>query len=1021
MTQLPTGEHNSRQHQAINDLIETILQVTLLDGKAKEFLTLAGLRDELSAENVQPVLNEELIERCLVHVLSLPGNSDVELGYRCLRPESSQSPSVSEKALAHYLVECWSRGSQRISLVDDIGKHTCRKIMQLCVSYTGLLLEYPGMFPQPNDVVSAGSSILLSYIRETSGSYATTVMSTEMLNQLAAGLARDALMEVFGPVIMELSSEMRNLNINNNFMPPLQTLYSLVQLKPVASLITEMPAWNPSDMPSRSFEIATILGPFFRISPLGTDDGRVAVNIFGDKLQRLRSDVDSAQTSMRFSLESLNQTLHRVLLCIIKSSPNAKEAVLEWIATIIRLNQERTKLVVSDPNKVSTDGFIFNVFSVLLKLAEPVMDPNFSKINLINPNYLQMSVRINVSNFTKINATAPEEENFYAKGKTCIPNQENFVTEIFFLTIWFMHLSFHRLVVAYGDVQKDLRESMKNLDQLRADEGKWMSSSRAGMYKGLLVRIESHVSQLSAVKLSCDIVMNDEKFLECVIQFSQLIARFILKLIVSPSIGIEYSDLVFGKGVYFRSHAKADGISLPLSIAPDCFRMLPEFFVEDIAEILIHCSQYIPGSIVPHGSTAIVDDFISLGVILLQCRSVFSSASRENDGVFVKNPYLIAKLVEVFFLLTLDYGPGSNINFAVKNLIGAHSIALQHLVSGLLVFYVDVEKTGHSSQFYDKFGIRYNISRIIKYLWESYPLVYKDKIKEESTARWDIFVKFINLLMNDTTYLLDEGLGKLVEIRVLQNEMESSAWMSLADTEKTEKEKKLKDLERGAQSCIQLANESVGMLRFLTSYIIDPFLRPEIIDRLAAMLNFNLVLLVGPKCTDLKVRNPEKYGFNPKQLLSDIIDVYLNLSQDSRKIEFKVAVARDGRSYSRSHFEKAANILLSKGLKAQETIGRITLFVEQVEEIIGQDLAEEADLGEIPDEFLDPLMFTLMEDPVTLPSSRTIVDRSTIVSHLLSDATDPFNRVPLNIDMVIPATDLKQKIHEWRKSKRRLR
>lgn len=50
----------------------------------------------------------------------------------------------------------------------------------------------------------------------------------------------------------------------------------------------------------------------------------------------------------------------------------------------------------------------------------------------------------------------------------------------------------------------------------------------------------------------------------------------------------------------------------------------------------------------------------------------------------------------------------------------------------------------------------------------------------------------------------------------------------------------------------------------------------------------------------------------------------------------------------------------------------------------------------------DPLMYTLMRDPVKLPSSRAIVDRSTIKAHLLSDTTDPFNRSPLKIEEVIP-------------------
>ena len=48
-------------------------------------------------------------------------------------------------------------------------------------------------------------------------------------------------------------------------------------------------------------------------------------------------------------------------------------------------------------------------------------------------------------------------------------------------------------------------------------------------------------------------------------------------------------------------------------------------------------------------------------------------------------------------------------------------------------------------------------------------------------------------------------------------------------------------------------------------------------------------------------------------------------------------------------------------------------------------------------------MGSLMEDPIILPASRTTVDRSTIRSHLLSDPTDPFNRVPMKIEDVIPS------------------
>lgn len=59
--------------------------------------------------------------------------------------------------------------------------------------------------------------------------------------------------------------------------------------------------------------------------------------------------------------------------------------------------------------------------------------------------------------------------------------------------------------------------------------------------------------------------------------------------------------------------------------------------------------------------------------------------------------------------------------------------------------------------------------------------------------------------------------------------------------------------------------------------------------------------------------------------------------------------------------------------------------------------------GQIADGFsLDPLIYTLMEDPVILPGSKVSMDRSTLRSHLLSDPHDPFNRAPLKMEDVTP-------------------
>lgn len=216
----------------------------------------------------------------------------------------------------------------------------------------------------------------------------------------------------------------------------------------------------------------------------------------------------------------------------------------------------------------------------------------------------------------------------------------------------------------------------------------------------------------------------------------------------------------------------------------------------------------------------------------------------------------------------------------------------------------------------------------------------------------DKFVRFVNLMMNDVTYLMDEALSKLSEIHGIHQEMSNQeAWTSQPIEHRRDRERLLHQLEGSATTYISLGKSTVALLKEFTAEIKKPFMTPEIVDRLAAMLTYNLDALVGPRCEELKVKNPEKYRFNPRQLLSDILQVFINLSDQG---EFVRAVANEGRSYRKALFEKAAGVARKKGLKTEAEIEQIGIFVVKVEEMKATLQAED-DLGEIPEDFLGML------------------------------------------------------------------
>lgn len=108
------------------------------------------------------------------------------------------------------------------------------------------------------------------------------------------------------------------------------------------------------------------------------------------------------------------------------------------------------------------------------------------------------------------------------------------------------------------------------------------------------------------------------------------------------------------------------------------------------------------------------------------------------------------------------------------------------------------------------------------------------------------------------------------------------------------------------------------------------------------------------------------------------------------------------RSFCKELFTDAASRLDRSAIKTPTEIERFIALAERAAVIARDNRARDADYGDAPEEFRDPLMDTLMEDPVKLPSG-IVMDKAVIIRHLLNSATDPFSRQPLSEDMLTPS------------------
>jgi ubiquitin conjugation factor E4 B len=376
---------------------------------------------------------------------------------------------------------------------------------------------------------------------------------------------------------------------------------------------------------------------------------------------------------------------------------------------------------------------------------------------------------------------------------------------------------------------------------------------------------------------------------------------------------------------------------------------------------------------------------------------------------YVLNPYVRGKIPDLFATLT-PFDDGNNYITAelLETCLLNNEVSKKHLIPSIMKLYVDIERTGASSQFYDKFTPRFYIALFLKYIWK-YNIFIESFVKAAQSERT---LKFFNLMLNDAIFLLDESIKYLHIMNQYEMDIANPmVWSTFSNQVQLDKQTEYRNAARQTTTYMQLANETVYMMKYMSKDAPEPFLRKEMIERVAYMLNYFLFELAGEKCQNLKVASPEKYNFSAKRLITEITDTYINFDKYDKFIE---AIAIDERSYSDKLFKRAIDIMKKIQKRESSHIERFVILSEKAKEAKQKVMEMEVDLGEIPDEYLDPITYTLMEDPVILPSKQ-VMDRSSIEKHLLNDSTDPFNRQPLTSDMLVPDDKLKKEIQEWKK------
>lgn len=765
----------------------------------------------------------------------------------------------------------------------------------------------------------------------------------------------ETLQAVFGGSFSGARYHMSRLSLTDNFEGPFSVLQTLLQRNDVLSgLLLQQKEWellgteNGAHMERQSW-----LGPFFRVAAINNQN--VTLQLFSGNTDEKMVE---GLTEGRKRLHLLHRQLEGLVRQLLRN-PVTQRSTLEWFRMVIESNKAKTKMQY-DESVLATDGFLLNCLAVVARLFLQELESLGGEevaAKFLNPvhwlKYLRLS---NWESSTPLCGSREGVADFrksfgLAVGIGDRPSH-GLLNDLFFLCLGLLHVASGGAIKLYRRISEASSRLKQEVAQIEGMRPQWEVGPGRALMAQRLQNCQADLVNLTRLRFGLECQMFDQEGCTTLFSVMNCLCRML-------------------------SAAAGDDSVEPVSLD---FAAVPEFLVYNMVEYIPYA---VASGCVKSSSTVrpVVEFFVRM----------------MGHETRISNRHLRGQVAEALCAFPLVVFEGS-------------AVVERKLASSCVSVWVAVEETGRHGQYYEKLFTRQHVMNLFRRLCRV-PWWDKSLLQMWNNDR-HTFVRFVHMLLNDTELILDDAFVRLGKIAKLELEMEDQvAWGNRSVEERHRAEQELLEHVRLAKGLCDFSSSCAEMMTFLVDLTPEPLLIDPLGDRAAAMLNYFLRQLLGPKYVELNVRNPDRFRFKPRELLQQLLGVYLKLGQDARFVD---CLAKDLRSFHYDEFRHGVEVLERANIGSGEDRALFKSLVESVNAAQKKVRDEEKDI-EIPDEFICPLLGHLMSDPVKLPCGE-VVDRVSIMKHMLDKATDPYTRQPLTVEMLVPDEELANKIRLWKES-----
>lgn len=324
----------------------------------------------------------------------------------------------------------------------------------------------------------------------------------------------------------------------------------------------------------------TLLGPFFRLSPLQPE---VIRSYFPGPRTLDKARIANAQDALRMVLSTHQDDLFQIANAFIRAGPETRSHTLDWFAYIMNTNHKRRAIQV-DPREVASDGFMMNITTILDRFCEPFMDNDFSKIEKIDVRYFKRQPRVDIKDETKINADQAAADEFYSHKE---PGESNFISEAFFLTLAAHHYGSEAANSQLKNLDREIKYLEKHIKAMEAERPKVANSPhQLRLFEETLKRHTNVLEKTIALKYAIEGVLLDERMQSTSLRFMRYVAVWLLRLATGSNYkpGNESEQIKYVQSPSVRKRY-INSSRLPLSVDRNgAFACLPEYTLQNIVD-----------------------------------------------------------------------------------------------------------------------------------------------------------------------------------------------------------------------------------------------------------------------------------------------------------------------------------------------------------------------------------------------------------------------------------------------------